>query len=169
VDSEADRAPPCSRRGELTLQQPVAKSKSEVAVRDARPSDAQAIAVLLGELGYPAEAAQVKRRLERIADNPSSRLFVAEVNGEIAGLGGLHVLPVVYDDELDCMLTAMVVGAEHRRQGIGADLVDAVEREARSRGCRRLVLGSADRRADAHAFYETLGFEATGRRFVKAL
>jgi GNAT superfamily N-acetyltransferase len=138
-------------------------------IRDAGPADAAAVTELLGELGYPAEAAPVQRRLERIADDPSSKLFVAEVNGDIAGLGGLHVLPLVEHDELGCMLTAMVVGAEHRRQGIGAELLGAVEREARSRGCSRLVLGSADRRADAHAFYESLGFEATGRRFVKAL
>jgi N-acetylglutamate synthase-like GNAT family acetyltransferase len=138
-------------------------------IRDARPADAAGIAELLGELGYPAEAAPVRRRLERIADDPSSKLFVAEVSGEIAGLGGLHVLPLVEHDELGCMLTAMVVGAEHRRQGIGAELVGAVEREARIRGCSRLVLSSADRRLDAHAFYETLGFEATGRRFVKPL
>jgi GNAT superfamily N-acetyltransferase len=138
-------------------------------IRDARPADAAAIAGLLDELGYPANAAQVERRLQRIADDPSSRLFVADVDGEIPGLGGLHVLPLIEHDELGCMLTAMVVGAEHRRQGIGTELVGAVEREARSRGCNRLVLNSADRRADAHAFYESLGFEATGRRFVKAL
>jgi GNAT superfamily N-acetyltransferase len=138
-------------------------------IRDARPSDAAAIAGLLGQLGYPAEAAQVERRLERIAGDPSSRVFVAEANGDIAGLGGLHVLSLIEHDELGCVLTAMVVGEEHRRQGIGAELVGAVEREARSRGCNRLVLSSADRRADAHAFYESLGFEATGRRFVKAL
>jgi GNAT superfamily N-acetyltransferase len=138
-------------------------------IRDARPADAAAIAALLGELGYPAEAAQVERRLEGIAGDQSSRLFVVDVNGEVAGLGGLHVLPLIEHDELGCMLTAMVVGAKHRRQGIGAELVGAVEREARSRGCNRLVLSSADRRTDAHAFYESLGFEATGRRFVKAL
>lgn len=142
---------------------------STVAIRDGRPADAAAIADLLAELGYPAEAARVERRLERIAADPGSRLFVAEVNGEIAGLGGLHMLPLVEHDELGCMLTAMVVRADHRRQGVGAELVGAVEREARSRGCSRLVLGSADRREDAHAFYESLGFEATGRRFVKTL
>jgi GNAT superfamily N-acetyltransferase len=138
-------------------------------IRDAAPADADAITGLLAELGYPAEAGQVEQRLERIAEDPSSRLFVADVDGEIAGLGGLHVLPLVEHDDVGCMLTALVVGAEHRRQGIGAELVGAVERAARSRGCTRLVLSSADRRADAHAFYESLGFEATGRRFVKAL
>jgi GNAT superfamily N-acetyltransferase len=144
-------------------------ASATLAIRNAGPGDAAAIADLLGELGYPSEAARVQRRLERIAHDPSSKLFVAEITGEIAGLAGLHVLPLVEHDELGCMLTALVVAAAHRRQGVGGELVGAVEREARSRGCSRLVLNSADRRADAHAFYESLGFEATGRRFVKAL
>ncbi len=138
-------------------------------VRAAEPKDAEPICRLLGELDYPAEASRVERRLERIAGDANSRLFVAEVDGQVAGLAGLHVLPLVEHDEVGCMLTAMVVGAAHRRQGIGAELVGAVEQEARSRGCTRLVLGSANRRADAHAFYECLGFESTGRRFEKAL
>jgi GNAT superfamily N-acetyltransferase len=169
VGCEADRAPPCFPREQLTLQQSVAKSKSEVAIRDARPGDEEAIAVLLGELGYPSDGADVTRRLERIASDPSSRLFVAELNGEVAGLAGLHVLPLIEHDDVGCLLTAMVVAEPFRRRGIGGGLLAAVEREARSRGCTRLVLGSADRRADAHAFYERLGFETTGRRFVKAV
>jgi N-acetylglutamate synthase-like GNAT family acetyltransferase len=141
----------------------------QLLVRDARPADADAIAGLLGELGYPSQGAGVARRLERIASDASSRLFVAEVEGEVAGLAGLHALPLIEHAEVGCMLTAMVVAERFRRRGIGGELLAAVERDARSRGCSRLVLGSADRRADAHAFYETLGFEATGRRFVKAL
>jgi GNAT superfamily N-acetyltransferase len=151
------------------LQQTVTRKEGAVAIRDARPGDAEAIATLLGELGYPTEARRVERRLERIEGDASSRLFVADVDGRVAGLAGLHVLPLVEHDEAGGMLTAMVVRAPYRRQGIGTELVGAVEREARSLGCSCLVLGSADRRADAHAFYEQLGFESTGRRYVKAL
>jgi hypothetical protein len=45
--------------------------------------------------------------------------------------------------------------------------VEAVEDEARARRCALLFLTSAERRADAHAFYAHLGFEETGRRFAK--
>jgi N-acetylglutamate synthase-like GNAT family acetyltransferase len=153
----------------MTLQDVVAKSKSEVDIRDARPGDAEAIAALLGELGYPSDGAAVRRRLGRIRSDASSRLFVAETDGDIAGLAGLQVLPLIEHDEVGCMLTAIVVAERYRRRGIGVELVATVEREARYRGCSRLVLGSAERRTDAHAFYEALGFETTGRRFVKAL
>jgi GNAT superfamily N-acetyltransferase len=138
-------------------------------IRAARRADAESIAALLGELGYPSDAPQVERRLEWIASDEASQLFVADVDGEVAGLAGLHVLPLVQRDEVGAELTAMVVGAAHRRKGVGAELLAAVEREARSRGCGRLVLSSADRRSDAHAFYERLGFESTGRRYIKFL
>jgi GNAT superfamily N-acetyltransferase len=138
-------------------------------IRDAQPADAAAIAALLEELGYPTDAARVEARLRRISSDQGSHLFVADLEGQVAGLAGLHVLPPIEHDEVDGLLTAMVVGEVHRRKRVGTELVDAVEREARSRGCGRLVLGSADRRSDAHAFYERLGFESTGRRFVKAL
>jgi GNAT superfamily N-acetyltransferase len=47
--------------------------------------------------------------------------------------------------------------------------VERVESEARARGCERLELTSAERRADAHAFYRDLGFEPASQRFIKSL
>jgi GNAT superfamily N-acetyltransferase len=47
--------------------------------------------------------------------------------------------------------------------------MERVESEARARGCERLELTSARRRADAHAFYSSLGFEPASQRFLKSL
>jgi ribosomal protein S18 acetylase RimI-like enzyme len=60
-----------------------------------------------------------------------------------------------------------VVGERFRRQRIGELLMEALENEARKRGGRYVVLNTAHRRADAHAFYEALGYEHTGRRYTK--
>jgi ribosomal protein S18 acetylase RimI-like enzyme len=143
--------------------------RTEVAIREARPEDSDAVAELLGELGYPTDTPRVERRLERIGRDPSSRLFVATVNERVAGLAGFHLLPLVEHDEPGCQLTALVVGATYRRTGVGSELVRTIEREARSRGGRRVVVNTARHREDAHAFYEGLGFEATGLRFVKSV
>jgi len=62
-----------------------------------------------------------------------------------------------------------VVGERFRRQGIGELLMEALENEARTRGGTYLVLNTAHRRAGAHAFYEALGYEHTGRRYTKEL
>ncbi|MBD0347999.1 MAG: GNAT family N-acetyltransferase [Thermoleophilia bacterium] len=138
-------------------------------IRNAGPGDAPGLAELLGELGYPADIQRVARRLERLLADPASRLLVAAENGALLGFAGLHVLPLVEHDELGCVLTAIVVAERARRLGVGRRLAVAVEQEARARGCNRVVLGSAERRADAHAFYEALGYRYTGRRYAKQL
>jgi GNAT superfamily N-acetyltransferase len=66
-------------------------------------------------------------------------------------------------------LGALVVDEAHRGQGIGRALFDAVEQEARLRGCELIYLTTAERRDDAHAFYERLGLEYVGRRYLRTL
>jgi ribosomal protein S18 acetylase RimI-like enzyme len=125
--------------------------------------------VLLGELGYPATDEQAAERIERIDADPSTSLIVAALKDEIAGLGALHVQNLVERDDLGCEVAALVVSKRFRRQRVGEALLNALEDEARARGSRYLVLNTAHRRADAHAFYEALGYEHTGRRYGKEL
>jgi GNAT superfamily N-acetyltransferase len=61
------------------------------------------------------------------------------------------------------------VGERFRRQGVGERLMGALEDEARKRGAKHFVLNTAHRRAAAHAFYEALGYEHSGRRYAKEL
>jgi ribosomal protein S18 acetylase RimI-like enzyme len=127
------------------------------------------VAALLDELGYPSTPEQARERIDHIATDPSTWLIVAEVESEIAGLGALHVQNLVERDDLGCEVAGLVVGERFRRRGIGELLMQALEAEARRRGGRFLVLNTAHRRADAHAFYEALGYEHTGRRYAKEL
>ncbi len=138
-------------------------------VRDARPEDAPAVAVLLGELGYPASEQDARTRLRRLADDPGSHVLVAVRSGDVVGLAALHVMRVIEREAPAAVVIALVVAGETRRRGVGSALAAALEREARGRGCDRLILGTAERRADAHAFYARLGYEQTGRRFAKIL
>jgi GNAT superfamily N-acetyltransferase len=126
-----------------------------------------AIAALLDELGYPSTAAQVEARLAAL---PAGELvLVAEIDGQVAGLAGLRVEPLIERDEPSGRLTALVVASRWRGRGLGESVVRAVEEEARARGCQRIVLSSGNHRGEAHAFYERLAYEATGRRFAKEL
>ncbi len=142
---------------------------SAVTLREPKPADAPAIAALLGELDYPSTAKQAAERIERIAADPSTLVLVAESEGELAGLAVLHVQNLVERDEPGCELAGMVVGARFRRRGIGEQLMQAIEDEARLRGAKTLVLNTAHRRVDAHGFYEALGYEHTGRRYAKQI
>jgi len=140
-----------------------------VTVREASVNDAAAVAELLGELGYPTSPAQAAQRIERITADPSTSLIVAEADSELAGFGALHVQNLVERDEPGCEVAGLVVGERFRRRRIGELLMQALENEARRRGATIMVLNTAHRRADAHAFYEALGYEHTGRRYAKDL
>jgi len=136
-------------------------------IRRARTEDASAIAVLLGQLGYPTSDDDARGRLVRIQREEGSRLLVAERDGVVAGLVGLHLLTFLERDGRWCRITALVVGEEARRAGVGRALVEAVEEVARAERCLCVEVSSGVHRADAHAFYERLGYEERRRRFQK--
>jgi GNAT superfamily N-acetyltransferase len=139
-----------------------------VTIREARPDDAAAIADLLGQLGYPTVAESVEPRIERMLA-AGDRLVVAELDGRVVGLANLHVSPSIEYDAPAAKLGALVVDEAHRGTGIGRALVEALEAEARALGCAVFFLTTAEPRADAHAFYEEIGLEHTGRRYGKKL
>jgi GNAT superfamily N-acetyltransferase len=137
-------------------------------IRDARAADAGAVARLLTELGYPTGVEAVESRLERLTV-VGDRVVVAEIDGEVVGLAHLQVSPALERDRPAAKLGALVVDDAHRGHGVGRALVEAAEAEARLRGCELLFLTTAERRDDAHAFYASVGFEHTGRRYTRTL
>lgn len=140
----------------------------DLTIRDARPADASAIAVLLKQLGYPSDADEVEERLDRLRV-VGDRVVVAELDGDVVGLAHLQVTPAIERDRPVGKLGALVVDEAQRGHGIGRALVEAVEAEARLRGCELLFLTTSERRDDAHAFYESVGLEQTGRRYGRTL
>jgi GNAT superfamily N-acetyltransferase len=64
---------------------------------------------------------------------------------------------------------SLVVGSENRGQGVGLALISAVEDWARQKGAGDVMLTTHKRRADAHHFYRSMGYEATGYRFYNEL
>src|SRR6476469_2910993 len=138
----------------------------DLTVRDARAADAGEIAALLGQLGYPAEPAAVVARLERLAI-VGDRVGVAEVDGRAVGVAHVQVSPSLERERPVAKIGALVVDEERRGQGVGRALVQAVEDEARTRGCEMLFVTTSESRDDAHAFYERIGLTHTGRRYVR--
>jgi GNAT superfamily N-acetyltransferase len=56
-----------------------------------------------------------------------------------------------------CEISHLWVSEQHRGRGLGTALLQAAEREARHRGCERVIL--ATHSFQAPAFYERLGYE----------
>jgi GNAT superfamily N-acetyltransferase len=141
-------------------------------VRDARAADAPEIARLLGQLGYPATAAEVGERLAYWFGDPYSKVLVAVSAGGLAGSLSVHAIPYLERTGRMARIESLVVDAGFRGAGVGRLLVSAGEDLARHWGCLTMEVTSSRRRDDAHAFYKRLGYadqcDVSGR-FLKPL
>ncbi len=138
-------------------------------VRPAVAADADVLARLVTQLGYPSDASQLRARLELAAGDPDIRALVAERGGEVVGMIGIMVFPAFHRDGLHGYITALVVDAAARGGGAGAALLAAAETWFAERGVTKATLTTAMHREAAHRFYEHLGYEFNGRRYVKNL
>lgn len=140
-----------------------------VSVRRAAETDAEAIAALSTQLGYPSEVSQAADRLHSLQEHRDIRAYVAEQDGEVIGFVGVHAFPAFHRDGLHGYITALVVDEKRRGSGAGRALMQAAEAWFAERGVKRVNLTTALHREDAHAFYERLGYTFTGKRFTKII
>jgi GNAT superfamily N-acetyltransferase len=137
-------------------------------IREAADSDAGALAALIVELGYQVTASDILGRLPILAEAGEPPLL-AEHEGEVAGCLTWHVTPVLHRPGPVGRTTMLIVSERFRGRGVGKALVEAAEQNFRKRGCVLAEVTSNLKRADAHLFYEKLGYERTSYRFGKPL
>jgi GNAT superfamily N-acetyltransferase len=139
------------------------------AVRRAAPADATEMARLLTLLGHPTDVATIAARWDAWAAGGNDALVAARAGGTLAGLVTVHHMTVFHRPRPVGRLTSLVVDEGARGGGVGRALVAAAEARLADAGCGLIEVTSNLRRADAHAFYERLGYERTSARFVKSL
>jgi GNAT superfamily N-acetyltransferase len=142
-----------------------------VKIRRARKSDAERIAELCGQLGYPATAAQIAQRLQKIKPALQNAVLVAESpEGEVIGWLHVSVEPLL-EVELRAEVNGLVVADEERSRGAGAVLLQAAEEWARRRRCKNMSVRSNVVRERAHQFYLRNGYEhyKTQKAFRRAV
>ncbi len=147
--------------------------RTSIRIRRARRSDAERIAQLSGELGYPATATQVATRLRQLTPASKHAVFVAESSDAAMGLiGWVHVsVSHLLESDMRAEVNGLIVAEGQRSAGAGAKLLEAVEEWARRRGCRGMNVRSNVIHERAHKFYERQGYEhyKTQKAFRKAL
>jgi len=134
-------------------------------IRLVKENDSTPLADLAGQLGYPSTTEQIARRLAGISKRPDQAVFVAEVDGQIAGWVHVFACPTVELD-LYAEVGSLVVEQDQRGQGIGKALMDNAEAWARQRGITEVRLRSNVIRKKAHQFYEALGYEKIKSQFT---
>jgi ribosomal protein S18 acetylase RimI-like enzyme len=135
-------------------------------VRRAEQRDAKTVVALMAGLGRP-EVAQDPREQEEVfrghLEHPDAEIFVADLDGAIAGAVSLWVRPRLNWTTPEAWIPDLYVDPAFRRRGAARALLDACVAAARERGCHRLVLESGHERAEAHQLYESYGFTHSGR------
>lgn len=140
-------------------------------LRRARLRDAEPLAALCSQLGYPSSPEEARRRLQRLGQHPDHAVYVAEDEGGTA-IGWIHIfLRPLLEEDLAAEIGGLVVDEAHRGLGIGHRLLERAERWARRHGCHTVVVRSNIIRLEAHRFYEKCGYREvkTQRVFHKVL
>jgi len=138
-------------------------------IRDAELNDAPELAVLMCELGYQTDRTEMETRLELILLNPAYKTFFVIMDGSVCGMIGTLTYPSYEHNDASGRILALVTSSTVRRRGIGHALIATAEKDFAQRGIGRVSLDTRFTREDAHKFYELLGYERNGWRFVKQL
>ena len=142
-----------------------------VVLRPARREDIPALVELLAadQLGATRDGVRdqadldaYERAFQAIDADPAHILIVADREGEVVGTMQLSFLPgLARRGALRAQIEAVRVAASTRGTGLGAAMMQWAIDEARRRDCALVQLTSDKARADAHRFYQRLGFVAS--------
>jgi GNAT superfamily N-acetyltransferase len=103
---------------------------------------------------------------ERFSRYPDYTLYVVEQDGDIVGSFALLVMDNLgHLGSPSAIVEDVVVAPDRQSQGIGAAMMRFALERAREKRCYKLMLSSNAKRARAHAFYESLGYERHGFSF----
>ena len=86
--------------------------------------DADRVAELVTQLGYPATARDIERRFSTLAGREDQALLIADDASEVVGWMQVVAYPYLETDE-SAEIRGLVVADGHRSRGIGSALVSA--------------------------------------------
>jgi len=143
---------------------------ANVRLRPAGLSDAEAISRLTTELGYPSTVDEIVQRLDVLLRADTRFIVVAEQDSAVVGWVAAERRLLLESGER-VEIVGLIVGAEARRSGIGAALVQAAEDWAVEQKLQVISVRSSIARVESHPFYERLGYirSKTQHAYMKRL
>lgn len=149
-------------------------NSSKLTIRRVRLADAEAVAVLSGQLGYEASPEELRQRIAKLADcEDNQAVFVACMTGEDGRLVGWIDVATTYHLQSApfVLIGGLVVQDGLRGLGIGKRLCEEAEAWTRTKGISIVRVTSRSTRPDAHRFYLRDGYTEikTSKVFEKLL
>ena len=135
-------------------------------IRPASENDAEAIAALFTDEGYPAGPSDIVERLTRFGSE-HSRVVVAEHDGELLEFIALHAMPRFEHDDRILRVLALVVDAGARERGIGRALMAEAERIGAGLDAAFIEITAGHHRPEARRLYESLGYDGTVAAYLR--
>lgn len=142
---------------------------TKLTVRVAAHEDIPAVVRLLAEMDgeAPMPFERAARFFQEMARYPDYRCYLAFDGSEAVAAFSLLIFDtLVHGGTREALLDGVVVTAARRSQGLGRSMILEAMRLAADSGCYKLALSSNIKRADAHRFYESLGFRQHGISFA---
>ena len=140
-----------------------------IEIRACTPGDSAAVSNLLGQLGYTVSIRQTTEQVAELSKTGADPIFLALADGQVLGLLALHLCRMLQYPSPIVRVTVLVVDQRARRRGVGKLLMQHAEQVGSAAGCEFVELTSARDRAEAHAFYRSIGYEPNSIRFRKLL
>lgn len=145
----------------------------DIIIRNAEISDCEEIADILRDLGWfenisaePDEATlkRVTRQMAICLSFKNQSVYVGEdFEGRVVGYASVHWHPYFFLPGPEGFISELFVREEARGRGVGSLLLEAIIKEARERGCARLMLINLHKRESYHReFYKKQGWEERG-------
>ncbi len=138
-------------------------------IRKAVPSDARAVAGLIGQLDYDITLESIRKKIENFSRDENALLLVYLVDGAVAAFISLFFIPQIALEGSFARISYFCVDEKYRGRKIGEAMENYCVEESRRRGCDRIELHSHSRRVDAHRFYKKHGYEESPKYFIKKL
>jgi GNAT superfamily N-acetyltransferase len=148
------------------------RTADKVVIRRARLTDANVVAELSGQLGYPTSPEEMAARLAHLIRHPRFGSVLIAETSERRVMGWVHVsVTPLLEVSLRAEVNGLIVAEGQRSSGAGAELLQAAEEWAKSKGCDSMSVRSNVIRDRAHAFYLRNGYEhyKTQKAFRKKL
>jgi GNAT superfamily N-acetyltransferase len=137
-----------------------------LSIRPAAEADADTIAALFTDEGYPAGPSDIVERLTRFASD-HSRVLVAEHDGTLLGFIALHAMPRFEHDDRILRVLALVVDAGARERGVGRALMAEAERIGADLDAAFIEITAGHHRPEARRLYESLGYDGNVAAYLR--
>jgi len=139
-------------------------------IRQATISDLPSILQLYAEVldkGQVLSLSEAEVLFQKMSSYPNYTVYVAEQEHQVIGTFALLIMDnLAHRGTPSGIVEDVAVQENLQGKGIGRQMMQYAMQVCSEAGCYKLVLSSNQKRVEAHAFYESLGFDKHGFSFL---